>query len=142
MTAFCGWARPERALVGLLLFTSLNAIGGGLYGLGGADAVPREWLVRSPFADYRVPSMILMASVGGSHMLAAHAVWRNHKAARQLGQLAAAILAGWIIVQVWMIGFVSWLQPFMLVVAVAELLLAVRLPGIHPPSALNTHFHE
>jgi hypothetical protein len=60
----------------------LNALGGGYYGLTGAVGVPTEWLERSRFADYVVPSLILPVVVGGSFAVAAIAVFARLRAAR------------------------------------------------------------
>ena len=53
------WIR--LVLGGLLAFGALNAFGGGVYGLSGAEGVPLELLEGSPFKTYFVPSLILMA---------------------------------------------------------------------------------
>lgn len=65
-------------LGGLLAFGALNAFGGGYYGLSGAKGVPTEWLEGSPFSDYTFPSVILLAVVGGSFLVAAVAVLCAH----------------------------------------------------------------
>ncbi len=43
----------------LLAFVAANAVGGGFYGVSGAEGVPIEWLRGSPFTTYLVPSLIL-----------------------------------------------------------------------------------
>ena len=48
-----------RGLFLLEAFVALNAVGGALYGLLGADRVPRAWLEGSPFDSYVVPSLVL-----------------------------------------------------------------------------------
>ena len=60
----------------LLLFSALNALGGGSYGmLGGAKGIPLEWLAGSPFRDDSIPSLILFAVVGGSTLSPALRFW-------------------------------------------------------------------
>ena len=54
------------SLGNLLAVGALNALAGGYYGLTGALGVPTEWLEGSPFADYVVPSLILLVVVSGS----------------------------------------------------------------------------
>ena len=51
------------ALGALLSLGALNAFGGGAFGLSGARGIPTEWLEGSPFADYVVPSLILVVAV-------------------------------------------------------------------------------
>src|SRR5690606_40846071 len=58
------------ALAVLLGFIALNALGGAVYGLAGAEGVPLEWLEGSPFDSYVVPSLILLLAVGGTALAA------------------------------------------------------------------------
>ncbi|MGE3671279.1 MAG: hypothetical protein AB7K71_16540 [Polyangiaceae bacterium] len=111
----------------MLCFLAFNAIGGGIYGLIGAPGLSKELLAHTPFESYFVPSLVLLLVVGGSALLAAGAGWRKAMHTRALSRLAAAILAGWILAQVAWIGYVSWLQPTMLGVAVLIFWLATGL---------------
>lgn len=111
----------------LLAFTACNAFGGGWYGLSGAAGVPQAWLAHSPFQDYFVPSFVLLVVVGGSLGVSAIAVLARAAFARRAAQAAGVTLLAWIVVQVAIIGYVSWLQPAsflagLLVVAVARVL--------------------
>src|SRR4051794_20042561 len=67
----------ELATATLAGLTAANAVGGAVYGLRGAPGVPRAWLQRSPFRDYRIPSTILGITVGGSAAGAAATAWRG-----------------------------------------------------------------
>lgn len=123
--------RPDRGRIGLgalLAFLALNAIGGGLYGLLGARGVPRAWLAHSPFSSYFLPSLILLAVVGGIQLAASVAVLACARQARALSGLAGGVLLGWIAAQLLIIGPVSWLQPAVAVAGLAVLLLGSRLP--------------
>ena len=122
-------SNSTRYLLGTLLaFVALNAFGGGVYGMAGAEGVPRGWLEGTPFDDYFVPSLILFAIVGGSSLLGAVAVFASLDSARRAALGAAAILMIWIATQVTMIGYVSWLQPAVAITAVVVTLLANQLP--------------
>jgi peptidoglycan/LPS O-acetylase OafA/YrhL len=121
------WIRP--VLGALLAFGALNAFAGGYYGLSGAAGVPREWLADSPFTDYMVPSLVLFIVVGGALALAAIMVFRRHRLARPAAFAAAAVLLGWIVVQVAIIGSVSWMQPTTFVAGILMLVLARLLPS-------------
>ena len=114
-------------LAALLGIVALNAFGGSVYGLSGAESVPESWLEGSPFHTYFVPSLVLLVAVGGSMAVAAVLVVRGAATGRTAAMAAAAILLGWIGVQVAIIGWVSWLQPTMAVAAVAILVLASML---------------
>ena len=115
-------------LGGLLTFGALNAFGGGYYGLSGAEGVPVELLEGSPFESYFVPSLILFVVVGGSFLFAAIVVFAGSPIARISALGAGAIVLVWIVVQVGIIGHVSWLQPVTAIAGLLVLLLAWRLP--------------
>lgn len=115
------------ALAAILAFVALNAIGGGVYGVMGARDVPREWLRGSPFSNYLVPTLILIAAVGGSSLWACLAVLRGLPSAVFACYASGVILLAWIASQVAIIGFVSPLQPAFFAFGVLILLLARRL---------------
>ena len=119
-----------RTLLGaVLVFGALNAFAGGYYGLSGAEGVPREWLASSPFTDYSVPSLILFVVVGGTLALAAIMVFMRYRLARAGAFAATMILLGWIVVQVMIIGYVSWMQPATFVTGLLMLMLTLFLPS-------------
>jgi hypothetical protein len=118
-------------LGGLLAFGALNAFGGGLYGMLGAEGVPLAWLEGSPFPSYFVPSLILFGGVGGAFLVAAIAVLRRWRAAKLLALGAGTVTLLWLAAQVSIIGLVSWMQPVTAGAAVVILLLAWRLPSLN-----------
>lgn len=106
--------RAVRLTMGTLAAVcAVNALGGGVYGLMGAEAVPREWLSGTPFHDYLVPSLVLLSVVGGAFSLGALAAFRHWAHGWRWSALAGAVVLGWLAVQVALIGYVSWLQPVM-----------------------------
>jgi hypothetical protein len=115
-------------LGGLLAFGALNAFAGGFYGLSGAKGVPTEWLEGSPFSDYTFPSVFLLAVVGGSFLVAAVAVFAHSRIARASALTAGTVVLAWIVVQVAIIGYVSWMQPATAISGLLVLLLAWVLP--------------
>jgi hypothetical protein len=133
-------ASGSRSLViryllgGLLAFGAVNAVAGGYYGLSGAQGVPLEWLKGSPFRDYYVPSLILLVVVGGSFSFAAITVLVGSRLARVSALGAGAILLVWIVVQVSIIGYVSWMQPVTAVGGLFVLLLSSLLRKHTTPS--------
>ncbi|MEN3338132.1 MAG: hypothetical protein V7647_1808 [Acidobacteriota bacterium] len=120
-------------LGGLLGFGAVNAFAGGYYGLAGAKGVPTEWLAGTPFSDYTVPSLVLFVIVGGSFLFATVAVWNRAHIARSSAYGAAAVVLVWIVVQVGLIGYVSWLQPVTATGGLLVLLLAWALPDPTAP---------
>ena len=122
-------ARSIHYVLGALLaLGALNAVAGGYYGLSGAPGVPREWLSGSPFNDYFIPSLILLVVVGGTLGFAAASVLVRGRFAHQSARIAGTVLLVWIIVQVAIIGYVSWMQPATFIGGLAVLALAWQLP--------------
>jgi hypothetical protein len=122
-------AAIARVVLGVVLaFGALNAFGGALYGLGGAEGVPREWLDGSPFSDYVVPSLFLGIVVGGAFAIASIAVAARRASARTLALAAGAIVLAWLAAQLAIIGYVSWMQP---VTAATGLLILVLAWTMH-----------
>ena len=127
-----GEAHPmaiRYSLGSLLAFGALNAISGGYYGLSGAAGVPTEWLDGSPFADYFIPSLILLVVVGGSFVMAAIVVFAGARIARVAALTAGIVVLGWLAAQVAIIGYVSWMQPATAIAGVLVLVLAWLLPN-------------
>lgn len=114
-------------LAGLEIVIALNAVGGAVYGLGGAPSVPREWLARSPFASYRIPSVVLLIAVGGGMFLAAALLLADVAAAPAVSLAAGVVLLAWIVTQVAIIGYRMWLQPATFVAGLAVLALTTCL---------------
>lgn len=125
------------ALGGLFAFGALNAFGGGYYGISGAKGVPLEWLQGTPFDDYYVPSVILFLGVGGVLLWASLAVFTQLKHAREIAFFAGIVLAGWLTVQLALIGYVSWMQPATAAFTGVVLVLAGMLPSRLPEPGLR-----
>lgn len=125
-----------RAMLGAILtLTAVSAFGGGIYGLLGAKEIPTAWLEGSPFASYLVPSVVLLLVIGGSHAAAAAAVFGRSRWAGPLSALAGLLLLGWVWAEVIVIGYVSWLQPAMAIVAkVTLVLVAIEWSHLGPRS--------
>lgn len=121
----------------LLAFGALNAFAGGYYGMSGAEGVPVEWLKGSPFHTYFIPSLILFIFVGGAFMTAAIAVFARLHFARLAALSAVAIVYSWLIVQIAIIGYVSWMQPATAVVTLVILVLGWMLPHVNQEKKHN-----
>lgn len=115
-------------LGGLLLFVALNAFAGGYYGITGAENVPTEWLKGSPFRNYFIPGLVLFALVGGSALFAAITVFRKNRISRYAAFSCGIIILLWLMVQVAIIGYVSWMQPTTATAAIIILFLTWQLP--------------
>lgn len=112
----------------LLLLLAINAFYGGWYGMSGAKDVPTEWLKGSIFQDYYFPGLLLFIFVGGSSLLASFHVFKNDKYARLFTFLCVLIVFIWLLSQIAIIGYVSWMQPAIAVLNLVILILALKLP--------------
>ncbi|MFO0581505.1 MAG: hypothetical protein U0229_04460 [Anaeromyxobacter sp.] len=119
------------AFVALAAFVALGAVPVGaqwvLHPDGGSIGMPLAVLAPTPFRDFLVPGALLLAVVGGSQLAAGALVAARRPRARLAALAAGVILAGWIAVQVLLIGYASFWQPLMGAVALAELGVAWRL---------------
>ena len=122
-------AKTLRYILGVLFaFATLNAFGGGYYGLAGAEGVPLEWLEGSPFDSYFIPSLFLMIVMGGSFLTASIANFAGWKRARFISMLTAVLAFVWIAVQVSIIGYISWMQPATVTFGLIVLAIAWAMP--------------
>jgi hypothetical protein len=118
--------RRRRALAAIEGVVAVNAFGGMAYALGGADAVPVEWLEDTPFDGYLIPGLYLGVVVGGSCVAAAYATVRFPGSARVAALASSAVMVSWIVAQVAMIGYRSPLQPLLATTGLAIAYLAAR----------------
>ena len=126
------WPRtPSRwLLLTIALFLAVGAIPVGLGFVvrpdGSLIGMPRSVLASTPFTDFLVPGLLLAVAVGGSALAAAVLVARGARRASLVSLAAGAVVVGWIAVQVWLIGFVSALQPLVCGLGLAMIALAAR----------------
>jgi len=116
--------RTKIAIITVQLLVMLNAFGGGYYGLSGAPGVDPAWLDGTPFSSYFVPSLFLLTVIGGGMAVATAAWILKSRVAPWLSLAMGVTLMSWIVVQVAMIGYVSWMQPVSFVAGAAVATLA------------------
>lgn len=108
---------PVRFIIAaLLLLIGLNALAGGYYGISGAPGVPLEWLDGSPFSSYFVPGLVLFSIVGIGCVTSGILLFFKRKSAYLPGVLSGVILIVWIVTQLIVIGYVSFLQPLVFII--------------------------
>jgi MFS family permease len=111
-------SRNIKVLLGLLLFNSISAIGGGIALLAGSIKQP-ELVPHTSFNSLYFPGVILLAIVGGSSLIAVVIIFKN-----TVGWQLASIVAG-VIMLFWIIGKIvstrsfHWLQLIYLITALA-----------------------
>ena len=81
----------------------------------------------SPFGSYTIPGLVLLV-VGIVNLAGAVGVLRRHVCGTLVSAVAGLMWMGWFVVQVAVVGFVSWQQPFYFVVGV--LIIALAAPSL------------
>lgn len=105
----------------------MNAFGGGYYALSGAKDVPLEWLSESPFDSYFIPGLFLFFVIGPSCLAASVLLFVKSRFSKKAAIVCGVLLLLWIIIQVAIIGYVSWMQPAIAISGIAILLLSRNL---------------
>jgi hypothetical protein len=119
-------------LIALELIVGLNAAGGGIYGLRGAESVPLELLRGSPFQSYFWPSLILLVAVGGSMLTAAALLLLRPRLGPWASCGAGLVLATWLGVQFAIIGFFQRALVIVALVVIGLVLVLVRQSAATP----------
>jgi hypothetical protein len=138
---------PTRALVGLLAFQGISAIGGGAAFLadtsGAVAGMGTEVLAGTPFTTYLWPGLLLSLGLGVPALVAAVGVHRRGRSrlaeplervtgyhwSWSVSLLLGLALMAWIVVQVLLITERSALQPTMFAVGAALVALTL-LPAV------------
>jgi len=116
-------------LIALEILVGVAALGGGVYAVAGAPGVSREWLQGSPFKSYVIPGLVLLVVVGGSMLAAAGLLLAEAAIGRTASLEAGIILIAWIVAQVSVIGYRSWLQVVLGAVGLVVVVLSLFLPS-------------
>lgn len=117
--------RITRLVLGtILLLVALSAFGGGYYGMAGAKDIPLEWLSGSPFSSYLIPSLFLFICIGGFALFSAVLSFKSDAKYRKFAFIFGILILLWIIMQFWIIGYVSGLQPAIAITGIVILVLS------------------
>lgn len=119
-------------LASLHALIGVAAMAGGLALATGLSGMPERFLDATGFPSYVVPGLTLAAIVGGSALGAAATIWQRAEDALDMSFLASVLLAGWMFVQLVQVGFISWLQPLVIAVLIAQVVLALMLRAAEP----------
>ena len=114
------------ALVVLEVLMGLAAVGGGLDLVltnGQLMRMPAELLEGSPFADFFIPGLVLLA-VRIANLASAVAVLRRHRWGAPASAVVGIMWMGWFAVQVAVVGFLNWQQPVYFAVGLLIIVLA------------------
>ncbi|MCP4312146.1 MAG: hypothetical protein GY790_12845 [Bacteroidetes bacterium] len=109
----------------LQAFIGLGALAGG-FGLlidpsGNALGVPLSFLEGSPFPDFLIPGIFLLAVNGVGSMIGAVLSFARRRYAQEIAIILGAILVSWIVIQVAIIRSFSWMHILYFILGVVEL---------------------
>jgi hypothetical protein len=125
----------RRVLVALELVTGATGLAGGVLLAAAPDGAllraDPATLAGTPFADWRVPGVLLAGLVGGGFLLAGWWQWRGRWHARELSMAAGLGLVCFEAAELGWLGFQP-LEAVFAVVGVAVTGLAWRLPEAGP----------
>lgn len=118
--------------LGLLqLFIGVGGVAGGLilslFPDGSGMGMTTAALVNTPFANFLIPGLVLLAVNGLGNLIGGAATLRRYRYAGEMALALGLFLMLWIIIQVGMIGLNHWLQPLYFILGLAELWLGWQL---------------
>ena len=127
-------SRKHRALLGLLLFNGVTAVGGGLALM--TDWIPEQssWVRSTDFPSNYFPGVILMAVVGGSSLVAAVALAKRSDGWQLASIVAGTVMVFWIIGEIASIRAFHFLQVIYLVTGALVVLWTPAREASWPPS--------
>lgn len=107
-----------QALIGL------GAVGGGFMLItdpsGEALGLPLNLLERSPFPDFLIPGIFLLAVNGIGSLIGAGFSFTRKRYAPEAAMVLGAILVAWIVIQVAMIRSIGWLHVLYFILGTVE----------------------
>jgi hypothetical protein len=118
--------RRPWLLIGLLAFTGIGAVYGGVGLIDGSLGMPSEWLEGSPFQTWVIPGLALLIVVATPSLWALLEEVLRTPTADRTAVIAGALLVGWIAVQVLLLQRFHPLQPTMLAIGLLTAWLAWR----------------
>jgi len=86
-----------------------------------------EVLIDAPFKDYLIPGILLLVIIGIGHIFAAILSFNKNRFSHFFDVVIGSAMAIWIIVQLAIIGYESFLQPLILTIAIIEILIGLFL---------------
>jgi hypothetical protein len=119
-------------LLGFLqIFISAGAIAGGVQLIivpdGSGMGMSTEILAKSPFTNFLVPGITLVTVIGLGNLFGVWLSLKNKKIAGIYGSIMGATLISWMLIQIILIGWGIWLQPFYLTIGTVELIFGFIL---------------
>jgi hypothetical protein len=119
----------KTIVIVLDLVMGVAAVAGGVYLLGGAHGLSREWLRGAPFRTFLWPGILLLVLVGGSLVAAAALLIAQAHAGRLVSVEAGVVFLGWTGMLLVTAGYRHWLQLLSVALGIAVVVLSLALPA-------------
>jgi hypothetical protein len=117
----------------LLCFIAITAIISGILMISRPDGsilqLKTELLSVSPFKNYLIPGLLLTIIVGGVNLVAVFFSLMRHRQRFNVAMAGGAVIIGWIVVQVILIGTLHWLHILYFSAGILVFLGAYQLKG-------------
>ncbi|MBU0927902.1 MAG: hypothetical protein KKA67_09140 [Spirochaetes bacterium] len=120
----------KGASIALHLLVGVGGLAGGLAAVSDPVSplgVPTEMLKNSPFSDYLIPGIVLMAVIGMGNLVAGFLAISRFKHSGLTSGAMGAVLVGWIVIQCFMLRTVAALHVIFFFIGAAQGLLALAL---------------
>jgi hypothetical protein len=115
----------------LQTFIGLGALGGGFMLVrdpsGSALGLPISLLEGSPFHDFLIPGVFLLAVNGIGSLMGAVLSFTRKRFAQEIAIVLGAILIAWIVIQVIIIRSFHWLHVLYFILGVVELGIGLNI---------------
>ena len=114
----------------LQIFIGIGAVPSGITMItdprGSGLGMPIEILINSPFSDFLIPGIFLLAINGIGSLLGGIASFQRYRFAGEIAVVLGTFLIIWIVAQVWWMG-VHWLHIMYIILGIVELVLGLML---------------
>lgn len=117
----------RKILIVLEVLVGLSEVAGGVGLITGTITFPDTVLQSTPFSSFLIPALVLGLILGGTTLVAAVLLASHHPLGVLVSLAAGCLLIGWVVVQVTMIGYISFLQPLMFSLGALIFVLAAFL---------------
>jgi hypothetical protein len=115
---------PAWALAAVAVLTGGFAVLGGVRLIRDGFGIPAGWLSHTPFTDWTLPGVLLLAGVAAPQLAAAAMIVTRRRAALTACYLAGLGLLAWIAVQLLVLRHFFFLQLVVAILGLAEIGLA------------------
>lgn len=115
----------------LQIFIGMGALTGGIPLIlspnGSSSGMNVDILQNTPFDSFLIPGILLMSVNGIGSLVGSYFSLKFKQIAGHAGIILGLALMIWIIVQMYLLGNISWLQPILLVIGITELALGISV---------------